>query len=212
MGVRGEKVHADLLPHLPMMNQIARSIPSFRVPPFLSSQATALSTEAQVAIGYDEILDRTPCLFFATPHSSSLKFLPRRFEQPASFPQQPGINQSDRMYGLSFQNSSLIRSQCKTAIRVNVPFFLPPPLSTVSNMSSPFETWSALVSKEKRQGRGTSYLPRNNAALPHSFRDVVVVYSKPFKQQLILLRRICSLQSPLVNMAPTASFLGATYT
>ena len=53
------------------------------------------------------------------------------------------------------------------------------------------------LSADGRRGRQTPHLlPDDNAAFPHPFRYIVVVYSKPLEEELILLRRVRPL-SPL---------------
>ena len=69
------------------------------------------------------------------------------------------------------------------------------------------------------QRRGTAgqwkqqipHLSDNDTAFPHPFRDIVVVDSKPFEQQLILLRRVRTL-SPLISTMATVGSLDNTYT
>jgi hypothetical protein len=65
---------------------------------------------------------------------------PSTLQTPRFLSQEPGMDHSNKMYGLSFQNSSLIRSQCKTVIHANAPFFPPLPPSSMSNVMSSCET------------------------------------------------------------------------
>jgi hypothetical protein len=84
-----------------------------------------------------------------------------------------------------------MRSQCNTVTRVNAPFFFPFPLSFGSDTPPSVATLLACISRRGHPEQQIPHLlPDNGAALPHPFRDVVVVYSKPLIQQLILFRRV----------------------